>query len=48
MNQLFPPKHTCVTDTGAEQKNMTKEIRLTQIEKEIEELLSKVSGQAVF
>lgn len=31
-------------DTGEAQKDITKKIRLTQIEKEIEELLSKVSG----
>lgn len=31
-------------DTGEAQKNMTKKIRLTQIEEEIEELLSKVPG----
>lgn len=34
----------CLSDTGEEQTNMTKKIRLTQIEEEIEELLSKVSG----
>ncbi|MBD5450627.1 MAG: recombinase family protein, partial [Lachnospiraceae bacterium] len=37
-------KLSCVTNTGEAQKNMTKKIRLTQIEEEIEELLSKVSG----
>ena len=37
-------KLSCISDTGEEQKNMTKKIRLTQIEEEIEELLSKVSG----
>ncbi|MBD5465819.1 MAG: recombinase family protein, partial [Lachnospiraceae bacterium] len=43
-------KLSCATDTGENgmqafhQKNMTKKIRLTQIEEEIEELLSKVSG----
>ncbi len=31
-------------DTGEEPKNITRKIRLTQIEEEIEELLSKVSG----
>ncbi len=35
---------SCITGTGEAQKNMTKKIRLTQIEEEIEELLSKVSG----
>lgn len=35
---------SCLSDTGEEQSNMTKKIRLTQIEEEIEELLSKVSG----
>ncbi len=35
---------SCVTDTGEAQKNMTKKIRLTQIEEEIDKLLSKVSG----
>ncbi len=34
----------CVTDTEQEQRNLHKKIRLTQIEEEIEELLSKVSG----
>lgn len=34
----------CVADAGEEQKNITKKIRLTQIEEEIEELLSKVAG----
>ena len=34
---------SCEIDTREEQKNMTKKIRLTQIEEEIEELLSKVS-----
>jgi len=33
-----------LTDTGEAQKNMTEKIRLTQIEEEIDELLSKVSG----
>ena len=37
-------KLSCLSDTGEEQTNMTKKIRLTQIEEEIEELLSKVSG----
>ena len=37
-------KLSCVTDTGEAQRNMTKKIRLTQIEEEIDELLSKVSG----
>ncbi len=37
-------KLSCITDTGEVQKNMTKKIRLTQIEEEIEELLSKVFG----
>ncbi len=43
-------KLSCVTDTGENgrkafhQKNMTKKIRLIQIEEEIGELLSKVSG----
>ncbi len=36
--------HSCVTDTGEAQKNMTKKICLTQIEEEIDKLLSKVSG----
>ena len=36
-------KLSCLSDTGEEQKHMTKKIRLTQIEEEIEELLSKVS-----
>ncbi|GFI68279.1 hypothetical protein IMSAG249_00095 [Lachnospiraceae bacterium] len=41
---------SCISDTGKKgmqtfpQKQMTKKIRLTQIEEEIEELLSKVSG----
>ena len=35
---------SCLSDTGEKQTNMTKKIRLTQIEEEIEELLSKVSG----
>ena len=35
---------SCISDAGEEQKHMTKKIRLTQIEEEIEELLSKVSG----
>jgi DNA invertase Pin-like site-specific DNA recombinase len=41
---------SCISDTGEKgmqafpQKQMTKKIRLTQIEEEIEELLSKVSG----
>lgn len=35
---------SCLSDTGEEQANMTKKIRLTQIEEEIKELLSKVSG----
>ncbi len=41
---------SCISDTGEKgiqafpQKHMTKKIRLTQIEEEIEELLSKVSG----
>ncbi len=35
---------SCVTDSRETQKNMTKKIRLTQIEEEIEKLLSKVSG----
>ena len=33
-----------LSDAREEQINMTKKIRLTQIEEEIEELLSKVSG----
>ena len=43
-------KLSYVTDTGEKgmytfhKKNMTKEIRLIQVEEEIEELLSKVSG----
>ncbi len=37
-------KLSCLSDTGEEQKHMMKKIRLTQIEEEIEELLSKVSG----
>lgn len=41
-------KLSCITDSGEEQKHMTKKIRLTQIEEEIKELLSKVSGQAAF
>ncbi len=35
---------SCSVDAGEEQKYMTKKIRLTQIEEEIEELLSKVFG----
>ena len=35
---------SCVTDTGEEQTNILRKIRLTQIEEEIEEFLSKVSG----
>lgn len=35
---------SCIIDTGEEQQNIEKKIRLTQIEEEIEELLSKVSG----
>ena len=35
---------SCLSETGEEQRHMTKKIRLTQIEEEIEELLSKVSG----
>lgn len=35
---------SCITYTGETQKNMTKKNRLTQIEEEIDELLSKVSG----
>ena len=41
---------SCISDTGEKgmqafpQKHMTKKIRLTQIEEEIEDLLSKVSG----
>ena len=35
---------SCITDTGGEQKNIAKKIRLVQIEEEIETLLSKVSG----
>lgn len=37
-------KLSWISDTGEEQKHMTKKIRLTQIEEEIGELLSKVSG----
>ena len=37
-------KLSCLSDPREEQTNMTKKIRLTQIEEEIEELLSKVSG----
>ena len=37
-------KLSCLSETGEEQTNITKKIRLTQIEEEIEELLSKVSG----
>lgn len=36
-------KLSCISDTGEEQKHMTKKIRLTQIEEEIEKLISKVS-----
>ena len=35
---------SCMADMEEEQKNMTRKIRLTQIEEEIEVLLSKVSG----
>lgn len=37
-------KLSWISDTGEEQKHMTKKIRLTQIEEEIGELLFKVSG----
>ena len=38
------PKLSCVIDTGEAPQNIHKKIRLTQIEEEIQELLSKVSG----
>lgn len=35
---------SCITDTKENQENTTKKIRLTQLEEEIKELLSKISG----